>query len=402
MYLNYVQIKSTILGYIIKRISILTVIIGVTLFSVTPIFADGDGNVYFIPPYAYQGWEYWIDHLTNDFQIYQLDNSGINIQMTRSDVNVYVLTAYAQEGTELNRIVSNIEDAGGTVTSTGYSHTDSYGRRIYQIGYTIPKFNEFNTNSGYEQNYLQNIYMYPHIEGQYSCKSSYNANDRIFLRNEIYVFAFYTNTSCTTLNFYGSDGTNFTTSKSTKISQSGQFSNFDVYTFTPPKAQSYTLSFSAINGSNNMRVYPVYFGLKKSIPDDVAALCEIDTKTNTLLDNISTKLTDIKNSLSTIISGNTNSQNAVSDLSNNTSNFTNTVDDVESMDNLASTKLDDSMSNINTNDVDLITNGNFVNSMNWVSRHYSQIINNTPISKLLVFSLVIGLALTIIGKVRSR
>lgn len=366
-------------------------ITGMILFSIVPVFADGDGNVYFIPEEKYLAYSYWINHTTNDYQKYILDNSGLNIEMTRSDINTYTLTTYASEAAK-DRIIANLEAAGATVTSSAYSFTDNYGTRMYIINYQIPEFDTFNTTSGYEENYLLNIYMYPHIEGTYSSNTSYTDSDFVFLTTGTYIFACMGNESSSNIYLYGADGTtNITASRKRPILDT--WMKLDYYEFTITKNQRYTINLSGLR-NKYIRMTPVYFGQKDYMPISVSNLLAIDSTDRTILN-------DIKTGINNLVSGNTQSNNAVNNLNNVTSDFNTSVNNIETTETLAKNNFNTSMNNISTN-IDLTGNASFLAAMTWVSTQYTNIVSNNPIQYVLMFCLVLGIALTIIGKVRNR
>lgn len=61
--------------------------------------------------------------------------------------------------------------------------------------------------------------------------------------------------------------------------------------------------------------------------------------------------------------------------------------------------LDDSLEAIDT-DSEILSNNKFINSANWVTQQYNRMTNGTVIGSLIGFSLLFGLALIFIGKIR--
>lgn len=98
--------------------------------------------------------------------------------------------------------------------------------------------------------------------------------------------------------------------------------------------------------------------------------------------------------------GNMTSQTATHELDNTTSDLSSTADQYHNLENTFINDLDSNLQNL-TLDSNLITNGNFLTSANWVRTQFNRMTNNNPFGSMIFFTLSLGIALAIIGKIRS-
>lgn len=114
---------------------------------------------------------------------------------------------------------------------------------------------------------------------------------------------------------------------------------------------------------------PVYIGSVSNIPEDIASLIGFNKNSS-----LTGEMDSVDQSL-----------NAASDLE---SQYFNSVD----------SQFNNSLDNV-TPSSDLISNSNFLNSANWVKIQFDRLTNQNAFGSLLGFSLLLGLALAIIGRV---
>lgn len=98
--------------------------------------------------------------------------------------------------------------------------------------------------------------------------------------------------------------------------------------------------------------------------------------------------------------GNMTSQTATHELDNTTSDLSSTADQYHNLENTFINDLDSNLEDL-TLDSNLITNGNFLTSANWVRTQFNRMTNNNPFGSMIFFTLSLGIALAIIGKIRS-
>lgn len=292
------------------------------------------------------------------------------------------------------------------------------------------------------------IFNFGQIRATYNMPTAYNAsNNFTFEDGKKYLFAFITDKS--------------TVSNASAIETRYYYSGSSYYTATDYHRylSNYTLYYSeyTYSGSNrpvtaalyNMagktfNVIPLYYGDVDNCPSDVYKLIygsdpEIDkllnaiNDVNTILNTINTNVIGVKNAVNNVYSRLATTNNyldLIYDVSTQTANNTYAIHQyllgdhtTESSSYNLSQKSDDLSSvtsDLNTfetnlasdlttqmNAIDLntsgsiITNNNFLRSSNWVRTQYNRMITNNPFGSMISFSLVIGLSLLIIGKLRK-
>lgn len=129
------------------------------------------------------------------------------------------------------------------------------------------------------------------------------------------------------------------------------------------------LYFHPLTIDDSSIIVPLYLGRLSGLPDEIADILGIDKNAS---------LSDEMNSVD-------QSLNDASDLE---SQYFNSVD----------SQFNNSLNNV-TPSSDLISNSNFLNSANWVKIQFDRLTNQNAFGSLLGFSLLLGLALAIIGRV---
>lgn len=156
------------------------------------------------------------------------------------------------------------------------------------------------------------------------------------------------------------------------------------------------------------------------VHNDLSNVKTLIVTTNTKLDNlhsdlsiinnglwgISDKITtsnNLLNAIATYLStGNNASNSAGTDIDNKTSDLTNVTSTLNNFESSLNTDLTTQMNNINFNTSgSIISNNNFLLSSNWVRTQYNRMITNNPFGSMISFSLVIGISLLVIGKLRK-
>lgn len=134
---------------------------------------------------------------------------------------------------------------------------------------------------------------------------------------------------------------------------------------------------------DDFEIIPIYVGSGRNMPDNIRVMIGIGTREEAL---------QILGTNESITSSNnaTNTNNTLEDTTNNLYSLENTFND----------DLDNAFNNI-TIDNSLITNNGFINSAQWLSNQFTNIVSPTPINNMIMFSLILGLAMVLIGKVRN-
>lgn len=105
---------------------------------------------------------------------------------------------------------------------------------------------------------------------------------------------------------------------------------------------------------------------------------------------------------SIITSGNNASNSAGNNLDNKTSDLNSVTSTLSNFESSLNTDLTTQMNQIDFNTSgSIISNNNFLLSSNWVRTQYNRMISNNPFGSMISFSLVIGISLLVIGKLRK-
>lgn len=134
------------------------------------------------------------------------------------------------------------------------------------------------------------------------------------------------------------------------------------------------------------------------------------TNQQTQITNQNTIITRLNTLITNLTTGNSNSQAKETNMNNQASNintFDNDFNDMSSSyETLESNSLNDMTISLNSLDLNgsnyIFRNNNFLNAINFVKSEFDYYVNNfTMIKNLISFSLMLGIALIILGKVRN-
>lgn len=267
---------------------------------------------------------------------------------------------------------------------------------------------------------IENKNFYSYVSGTYTNLGRYTGNNYIY-PNYHFIFAtprnVYNGSGATVNNsiqFYTSSGThNFTTT--TKRDSLGGFNIYDI-TFNGQEGWV-TFDIGVLNGKSLSNVMPIWFGSKDTMPDELYASLygNINLANNYLLNDISgrlattnqlittnNQLTTITNNLLTQIktlfeSGNNQSQQAEQNANTQNQDLNNSTSDLENIENTLNNNFSSNLNSVNT-DVNLNNLSGFVYSANYVKNVFNRLTQYEGIELLVTYSLIIGLALLIIGR----
>lgn len=181
-----------------------------------------------------------------------------------------------------------------------------------------------------------------------------------------------------------------------------QVSNMTTYSIiiNDPKNDYLTLGITQTRSDNI--IIPLYFGAVRYAPDNIVQMAGLDTTVETNIEEINADLDKTNNKLDTqntlINSGTTQSQGKATKNDTATTNFNTAQNQQKAIEEGVEKDFTSSMSNI-PNDVDIIRNNNFLKSTMWVIKQWNWLITGTIFESVLGYSLLLGFALLIIGKV---
>lgn len=295
----------------------------------------------------------------------------------------------------------NIEGGGGangytcyatSVNSNGVSQWSCYLRSnngsTYGGGQEVIQSDGFFLTESSYQIVNNSTHFYTTLSGSYNIVTLYDNDKRIAVEaNDIYDIFFMTDKSKAPFQLQPQIFTYPNTTYSMTITEQPVqvYGDYYLHHFTVTTDLSSDIAygtpiFHGLNGYSG-EIVPVYMGNRKYMPSDL---------------------------YSTLI-GNPLTQGDSQSLASG-SNLDNKADDLSAASDTLHSFEEDTISDMNVQfnniDVDgeglsLVTNGNFLTSANWVRTQFNRMITGNVFGTLIYFSLVLGLALLVLGKLRK-
>lgn len=177
-----------------------------------------------------------------------------------------------------------------------------------------------------------------------------------------------------------------------------------------------TIDFPRFDDST--KVVPVYAGDGSDLDDTMKQRVGIDTDTEKYLSSIDSKFSEITLKVtsnntylqnvsnaanatnSTLNEGNAVSQVVQNNLQSKNTELNTTVSQINSIETTYNDSLNSALNDISTTN-DLVQHTGFTNAALWVSAQFNRLVINTPFELIITFSMVSGLALVLIGKMRG-
>lgn len=331
---------------------------------------------------------------------YNLSYQGI-LTGTYTDMNVYNYngsklgkyhSAYHVANTAGNLDYINYIASDNTLKQcsrcyVGFETADDYITRITETEYQSQE----SGNNTYVNRFQQVI---PSLKGTYSHPTTYNNRYKgIAYPNGTYTISFMSNLQ---LNYITPSITlisdrDISALTVTQVEQTN-LSNWDLRTFEIKNNSNVQLPFDFyIPQFNNksVEIIPVYQGEKNAMTPELYALAYNDKY---IYETHDTELIEIMSN------GNSGSQSAVDNadyINNDFQNANTTFDDLESdFSSDMNTSLNAIDTNLNVNNL-----SGFVYGANWVKTQFDFMINNyEPVELLVTYSLILGLAMLLLGK----
>ncbi len=364
-----------------KIISLVAAVSLSAAFFYYPVFAQGTENINItIPSYAYGAYTYWQKFITDDNTSagnnyysgqYNLDYDSNTVQFATTSLTAADLA-----------LLQAILKSNGCVYTSGSSVSQTYTCKSLKTSYD-PTISE--------RVFLYKNYIFPNLKGVTSqVNNKYNAYDSVFVDSSGYIMAFYSKTyiSSTAMDVYYSNGTN---AKGQYHRMSNDYGAYGLYWFFIPYVTGLaTCNFPGMNG-NTMDIIPLYNGTLNGCPTEIRELLNIDSK----------EVEAIKNLSDVFVNGNSSSQSIVNDASNKRSTLNSNINSIHNTDVIADNNFNSALNSIDTN-INFNSNTKFINAMTWISQQFTLLVIDTPFEFLITFSLVLGIALTLLGKLRNR
>lgn len=378
------------------------------------VFADYDGSYYYVPDNSLTAYY----ALTNYGFSFDIDSHTLSSSTIRSSSFTITEGSY--------NITPNFNSMYNTnnVSSSSTAHLTYFGNGLSTGSFTTqsdPKLTVSSHNYNFsaipftESNYLNSYASYHNLTGVPNTYSSYVNTNGFYIRgNDTLVFSFV----CSTL---PNMGTVFSQDSSINVSVSrtasrivGNGNEFGnqfvklVYVFTNSSSSGGWFTFNAFpNITSSINVIPVFFGYTNEMTDDTRHILGLETELESLLKVNNTLTTSINNRINSVLtyqkSGDSTTSTRVGYNSDSNSSFNTSSNSYHSLEtnqlNDTSTKL----GNIDTSNA-LYSNNGFLSAVNFVKAVFQNLISydsSNALRLMITFSLVLGVALTVIGKLRN-
>lgn len=386
-----------------------------------PVFADYDVDTYQVETWQVLAYEYW-------------NRMGFNLTQSFSNsTNIAVPQYTFTTGNTGQSLICNGDSSYPANGYACYYRNNSTG----QV-YGTWSQNTSNAYTEVEQNISIQGAEIPWLHGTYIHDSAYNSNQRgVFLpsNGDLYI------SFITSVNTYNPNGDY--DASAVHANRHVQVYSQDVVTYyinvelinNSQINGAYWLTFKFHNndsgrhwlninfprlgtGNAETKIIPVYVGSGTDLSDSQKQQLGIVTTTELKLSEIDASIDSIytyvvntnlwvqsiANQGSTtnqyLSSGNSTSQAANTALNSENQQLTNTVSQMNSIETEYNSDLNAALGDIDLS-TDLVQHTGFTNAALWVSTQFNRLVIGTPLELVVSFSLITGLALVLIGKVRG-
>lgn len=283
----------------------------------------------------------------------------------------------------------------------------------------------------FSQHYFENnqIYSTGNINGTFTPYTSYNYLDGTFLSSgKTYVFSYMydisqggisSNTSDHVLDFFSNSSTSdISYSVSNTIYNGYRIFRYHIVN-NGTSGIYFTFNDRALN-NKTFSCIPLYYGLKEQMPDDIysflfnSRLEDVKTKQDTQITNQETQITNqetIITRLGTIITnittGGSKEQSSANTADSVNSSSNQVFNNAHQQEETALNNMNSNLESLNPGSANnsLFGNTKFIWSARWVKNQFENMTISNGASNafgmLITFSLIIGVALTIVGKLRT-
>lgn len=371
--------------------------------SSVPVFADYDVDTYRVPEYQVLAYEFWN---ANGFNLTQSFNNSTNIAVPQYTIN---------SGNTSWSLICN-EDVSYPANGAACYYRNNSTGQVYGTW-------EQNTSLAHtevEQNISIQGVEIPWLSGNYTHINGFDSLTKaayIPPNNDLYI-SFISNIS--TYNSTPYENTAVTANNHVRVWANEvvqYFIDFEVISVSQVNAAyQYTYKFHNNDSvrhwinidiprfNSNTKIIPIYLGSGDNIDDSVKQVIHIPTTTENYLGNINNQISGLGFNVSQqnnlITQGNTNSQSAQTNLGIQNNELSSTVNQINSLETTYNNDLNSALNGIDL-DNDLVSHTGFTNAALWVSAQFNRMISGTPFELVMMFSLVTGLALVLIGKMRA-
>lgn len=378
-----------------------------------------------IPESSYSAYQYWFNCGFSRFSV-PLDDEGnplfnesgvsvtetININSTQSNSTYTETDSYNLSGSINENIKGSLyaQASTGSGGTTNYNITTGAGAAVGNLpvtgtetitgsGSTSGTIVNGNITSagnasitGTSNSQITYLYHMPWLTGSYKKPSGFDPNSYISITTVQYFVVYTDGTS--SLNptiYYRSNRGGLVTYTLTQNYTAGI--RRMVYKFVAQRIDNGWIDFTLAFENAPNKVIPVYIGNGTDLTDDQKTAYSIDTQVETTLN------TNFSNQNYLIDSGTTQSQNVGSNVSSTNNTASSKVSDLGNLEDTFNSNLNSSLNNISLPNVSSIAK--FGSSARWVAQQFTYLTSFQEINFPLVFCLSLGLALTLLGRIRT-
>lgn len=377
-------------------------------FFIVPVSAEGD--IYYPPESSYGAYQYFFQMGYNHLMLTSNDNVTYNVSLDQtgtisgsesgsehttgtinsngsSTLGAKYMTCTTNNGTSASQTYSCYFSNRSNAVSNSQSINIGFNENTYtSVNNTITLTPNTDITGTLKSNTTDKFYTYlPWLTGTYTHESSYNWQNSFWISsqydiyNDIYLIV-YTRQRVR----YGGvavykQNDNFQiTTDLYDDALNGMFRTI-LHFHCTEGAGNFTFD---IAGLQNYDVLPIFLGYFVRMPDDVALSAGLRRTPAQLLQD-----------------GNSDTPSVVN--SSNTAKD-NLDDKIGTFDSIENNSVSDMTNNINNLNVvpDILSNSKFLNSAQWVKVQFDRMTVNTPIGSVLSFSLILGITLIFLGKIR--
>lgn len=351
----------------LKYLTVFGIMVVMCITTILPVYADNE--FYIIPDDQLTAYKYWFGmggKTTYDYENY--------------DDSVYIPVHSYTTTTNYN---------GYNCTSTtSNANFANYCRYYNSSNSSLVNPKETTTNSAYYETAYVGDTKFNLIDGTltgFVSPTSYDSNKSFWVGKDqktyvaFWATKFISNDSITIYK----GGTNNAIVTSTLVSQGPNAGVFRRHVFVFTAKESGTNISVNWGNLSNVSIRPIVLARDFEISDRVRDLIGLDSR----------MLEAIKN-------GNNETIEFVMDNDEAIDMFNNTATNMHNLENDFNSNMNNAFDEINLNN-SIISNSKFISSANWLRRRFDDLIIGTPFELVLVFSLILGLALTIVGKLRG-
>lgn len=381
-----------------------------------------------IPSYSYGAYTFWIEHGYNRFYI-PLDDQGnplynssgisatesVDItskqaNSTYSETDSYSLSGSLSGNIRGSLYAQAVTGSGGT---TNYNITTGAGAAVANLPVTgsesvsgtvtasgtIVNGNITSTGNssigGVTESQITYIYNIPWLEGEFDHNISFYIPGITGVRYLAFYSSKILNTTSDNLYTVNSFSQNISDLNITFLRSEivpGKLYYYVIF-FKANNSSGGTLSFDFPRITSDTKIIPLYMGYGYDLTDDERSRFQIPTN----LENTIINESDQSQTLMT--TGTSTSQTSENNVNSSNNTLRNKVNNLESYESTFNSNLNSSLNNITLPNVDGVVK--FGNAARWVSAQFTRIANDQRINFPLIFCLSLGLALTILGRIRT-